>query len=112
MYVTATYHSGKDGPGATIEDGDVLPGRGGLWFDVRRWGGHLLSPGQRVQWRITNTGVFAMSIGKGRGGFEVPQRGVRRWETLDYRGVHMAEAFVLEGDLIVAQSEPFHVVIE
>ena len=44
----------------------------------------------------------------------MPSDGKRRLESLSYRGVHFVEAFVLlrEGDVLVAKSKPFHVVIE
>jgi hypothetical protein len=37
-----------------------------------------------------------------------------RWEALEYRGVHIAEAFVVRkaGGVLVGQSDPFFVVIE
>jgi hypothetical protein len=49
-----------------------------------------------------------------RGRFEDADDGTSRWETLQYRGIHMAEAFVVRrrDKTLVAQSEPFYVVIE
>jgi hypothetical protein len=40
--------------------------------------------------------------------------GNRRWEGLEYRGVHIAEAFIvrMSDSLLVGQSPPFNVVIE
>jgi len=51
---------------------------------------------------------------QGRGGFEPENRTDGRWEHLQYRGIHMAEAFVIRrsDDVLVAKSDPFYVVIE
>jgi len=98
---------------ALCED-DVLPRRGGIWFDLTVNEGQPLSPDYRVQWRVTNTGAMALSLRVGRGEFYAPTSGNRRWEELSYRGVHIVEAFVLRrrDDVLVAKSPPFHVVIE
>ena len=55
-----------------------------------------------------------MALKKGRGGFEIPNDGHRRWESLEYRGVHMAEAFIIRknDERLVGFSEPFYVVIK
>ncbi|CAH2409369.1 SMODS domain-containing nucleotidyltransferase [Mesorhizobium escarrei] len=113
--VVSIFHTSKDGiNGTPVRSGQILRPRGGLWFDVKLRDGRSIPDGHRVQWRITNTGAIAMALGKGRGGFEVPQRGNRRWEALEYRGVHIAEAFVIRmsDDVLVAQSDPYHVTIE
>jgi hypothetical protein len=114
VQVLATWQEGRHSPsGIPVQDFDELSPKGGLWFDVRVNGGQPLPPGYRVRWRITNTGAIALAMGKGRGGFEHPQEGHRRWEELSYRGVHLSEAFIIrERDgLIVGQSDPFHVMI-
>jgi hypothetical protein len=97
-----------------INQDDVLPRRGGIWFDVSVDGGQPLSADYRVQWRVTNTGAMALSLGAGRGEFYPPTSGNRRWEDLAYRGVHIVEAFVLrrQDDVLVAKSPPFSVIIE
>lgn len=115
VVVSASHHSSRDSYyGEPLQSGDALPPQGGLWFDVTLPTGQALPDGHYVEWRVTNTGARAMALGQGRGGFEVPQRGARRWETLTYRGVHIAEAFVVDRTTgtLVAQSRPFHVVIE
>ena len=66
------------------------------------------------RWRVTNTGVVALTAQAGRGGFYPSSTGTRRWEELRYRGVHFVEAFIVlrSGDTLVGKSKPFHVVIE
>ncbi|HZR85379.1 MAG TPA: nucleotidyltransferase [Bradyrhizobium sp.] len=100
--------------GRAIRAGEVLPPRGGLHFRAFTADGAPLSPEFEVQWRITNTGAVAMAKGAGRGGFYVENSSHGRWETLDYRGVHLSEAFVIRrsDNVLVAKSDPFYVVIE
>jgi hypothetical protein len=114
VQVSATHHRSKDGSGAAIRSGEVVPARGGIWFEARSWAGAPVGPEYRVQWRITNTGVAALTDKCGRGFFYPPTSGNRLWEGLQYRGVHIAEAFLIRwaDDVLVGQSEPFHVVIE
>lgn len=112
--IIATWRSSRNSPdGKDVEDFDELPGNGGLWFDVRVNGYEHVPPGHSVRYRITNTGAVAMALKKGRGGFETPQEGTKRWEPLEYRGVHLAEAFIVRDSdrRLVGQSAPFHVVI-
>lgn len=112
--VLATWQATQHAPEAqVVQDFEEVPRSGGLWFDVRVNDGESLPPGYSVRWRITNTGAFALKIGQGRGGFEHPTFGNRRWEGLQYRGVHLAEAFILRDrdNVLVGQSAPFHVMI-
>nr|WP_298928865.1 nucleotidyltransferase [uncultured Erythrobacter sp.] len=97
-----------------IADFEALPPKGGVRFDVRQHDGSEIPSGFFVRWRITNTGMIAMALGKGRGRVYSPSNGHQRWEPLAYRGVHLAEAFVVQHSTneIVAQSAPFHVVIQ
>lgn len=97
-----------------IGDFEQLPPNGGVWFNVVVNAGGPLPHGHTVRYRITNTGSVALALKKGRGGFETPQEGNRRWEPLQYRGVHLAEAFIIRNSdsKLVGQSLPFHVVIE
>jgi Adenylyl/Guanylyl and SMODS C-terminal sensor domain len=94
--------------------GEALAPRGGLHFRATVNGGDRVPDGFQVQWRITNTGAVALAKGAGRGGFETENRADGRWEELQYRGIHMAEAFVIRrsDDVLVAKSQPFYVVIE
>ncbi|MFN3627832.1 MAG: SMODS domain-containing nucleotidyltransferase [Parvibaculum sp.] len=101
------------GRGHRINSGEALSPHGGLWFDVRVNKFQPVPADCYVRWRITNTGAVAMALGCGRGGFEKPTDGDRRWEGLQYRGVHMAEAFIIRrsDNRVVGQSSPFYVVI-
>lgn len=115
VQVLATWQRSKNATqGRPINSGEILPREGGIWFDVVVNNFEVLPAGFRVQWRITNTGTVALSRHNGRGGFYVAQRGNRRWEALEYRGVHIAEAFIIRSNdnVLVGQSSPFNVVIE
>lgn len=98
----------------SVSLGDVLPATGGLWFDAYINDVQPIPSGFRVQWRITNTGDVAFRKQQLRGFFYAPTTGNRRWEGLSYRGVHIAEAFIIRrsDDVLVAKSPPFDVVIE
>lgn len=115
VQVFAEHRSSQtSGRGHPVNSGEALPPQGGLWFDVRVNKFQQVPADCYVRWRITNTGAVAIALKKGRGGFERPNDGNRRWEALEYRGVHMAEAFVIRksDDLLVGFSEPFYVVIK
>lgn len=106
--------AGTSTQGQVTRVGEALPARGGLHFRATVNGGQRIPDGFQVQWRITNTGAVALAKGAGRGGFETENRADGRWEELQYRGIHMAEAFVIRrsDDVLVAKSQPFYVVIE
>lgn len=114
VQTTAEYANTRSARRHSVQNGEALPRRGGLWFDVRVNKFQLVPPECYVRWRITNTGAIAIAQKMGRGGFEHPTEGNRRWEGLSYRGVHMAEAFVIRrsDNRIVGYSEPFYVVIK
>lgn len=115
VQVFAEYRASQDSRrGNRINSGEALPPRGGIWFDVRVHKFQAVPADCYVRWRITNTGAVAMALNKGRGSFEKPTDGDRRWEALEYRGVHMAEAFIIRrsDDRLVGFSEPFYVVIK
>jgi hypothetical protein len=115
VQVFAEYRASQSsGRGHPVNSGEAVPPQGGLWFDVRVNKFQTVPAECYVRWRITNTGAVAMALKKGRGGFEKPNDGNRRWESLQYRGVHMAEAFVIRriDDRLVGFSEPFYVVIK
>lgn len=114
VHTSAEYASSKSARRHSVQSGEVLPRKGGLWLDVRVNKFQPVPADCYVRWRITNTGAIAISQKMGRGGFEHPTEGNRRWEGLAYHGVHMAEAFVIRrsDDRIVGSSEPFYVVIK
>ncbi|MET3225847.1 hypothetical protein ABIF35_006634 [Bradyrhizobium japonicum] len=115
VWVTAEWREQRAATvGRAIRAGEILRPLGGLHFRVTTADGAPLSPDFEVQWRITNTGAVAMAKGAGRGGFYIENSSHGRWETLDYRGVHMADAFVIRrsDNMLVAKSDPFYVVIE
>lgn len=115
VQISATWHPSRSSTACSpLQRDDALPRRGGIWFNLTVNGGEALPAGYRVQWRVTNTGTMALALGNGRGGFYPPTSGTKRWEDLAYRGVHIVEAFILrhKDDVLVAQSPPFHVVID
>ena len=63
---------------------------------------------------MTNTDEEARQARQLRGGLEKCNEGNNRWETLSYRGIHTIETFVVRtrDDTLVAQSEPFLVLVE
>jgi hypothetical protein len=113
VQVLASWHRSRNVDGRYIRNGEVLPRNGGLWFDVRVNDHDPVPGGFRVEWRITNTGAVALGRGHGRGDFYVSNTQNKRWEELAYRGVHIAEAFIvrMRDNVLVGQSSPFSVVI-
>ncbi|WP_341235512.1 cyclic GMP-AMP synthase DncV-like nucleotidyltransferase [uncultured Sulfitobacter sp.] len=115
VQVFAEYRASKaSGKNNRVNSGEVLPPRGGLLFDVKINKFQAVPGDYYVRWRITNTGAVAIALKKGRGGFESPNEGNRRWESLEYRGVHMAEAFIIRrsDNRLAGYSEPFYVVVK
>lgn len=115
VHVTVAHHASRQSDiGRAIRRGEALPRSGGLWFKAYANDGSPIPDGFRVEWRITNTGAEALMSGAGRGGFYHSERTHSRWEALQYRGVHLAEAFVVRNsdETLVAKSEPFEVVIQ
>jgi hypothetical protein len=117
LKVSAALHESEKG--AKIKDvtsgQGPLPKRRWLRFIVREVGGAAFSDDKyKAYWRITNTDHEAVSANSMRGGFEKPNDGTSRWEGLQYRGVHTAEAFVIRrrDNMLVGQSDPFYVVVE
>ncbi|MNQ63729.1 hypothetical protein D3C85_781210 [compost metagenome] len=81
-----------------------------IYFDVVGDDGRPLGGAYEVHWRITNTG----DVPSLRGEFYSSDDGHEREETLEWRGVHLAEAFVVSrvDGRLASVSEPFYVVIE
>ncbi|MFO1387710.1 SMODS domain-containing nucleotidyltransferase [Cellvibrio sp.] len=65
----------------------------------------------RVKWRVTNTDVTAAAKGQLRGEFYGSHEHGTRWEKLEFRGVHIVEAFLIKNDQLIGQSPPFYVTI-
>jgi hypothetical protein len=67
-----------------------------------------------VKWRVTNTDKAAYDAGQLRGEFYDSDRSASRTEYLQYRGVHIVEAFLVRqrDNRLAGKSEPFFVAIE
>lgn len=116
VVLTASRHSTKDG----LKLGDArsgegpLPKRQWLLFEARSSTGVNLSKEYDVEWRVTNTDQEATREKCLRGDFYPSSSAHTRWEELKFRGVHTVEAFAIQkrDKMLVAQSDPFYVVIE
>ncbi len=107
----------------SFSHGRTMPIRSGMPVEAGQWiefwslvGGHLPSLDYETHWRITNTGSVAAEKKQLRGEFNASDIGAphHRREHLEYRGIHMAEAFVVRrsDQLLIGHSKPFYVVIE
>ena len=117
VVVRADLHRSNIGTQLVREVQSLEPLQPGHWLHFRATttiGQPFLSPDFLVMWRITNTDEAAARAGSLRGGFERPEIDNRRWEQLQYRGVHLVEAFIIRrrDERIVGQSEAFQVMIE
>jgi hypothetical protein len=117
VFVRAELHRSKHGtqPVGTVSSLHPLPPGHWLHFKAVSNTGSPFDPRlYRVKWRVTNTDEAAARANCLRGKFEDPENDNSRWEELKYRGVHLVEAFVISkrDNRIVAQSEPFRVMIE
>lgn len=114
--VTARLHRSKNGGLVrSVTSIDPMPPGHWLHFQAHTAVGAPFNPSDyRVEWRVTNTDEAAYNANCLRGEFYKPGLDNSRWEELKYRGVHIVEAFVIRqrDELLVAQSEPFRVVIE
>jgi hypothetical protein len=94
---------------------DPLPKRCWIKFHANyTTDGRSLVDGYAVHWRVTNTDREAHTANCLRGEI-IPANSVySHWESLRFRGVHMAEAFIVrkQDDVLVAYSNPFYVTIE
>lgn len=115
--VEASVHNGRNGVWLeSLGHDHATPQPKGrhLNFKARTQTGFPLAGDYAVHWRVTNTDAEARRAGCLRGGFERSNEGATRWEELSYRGVHTVEAFVVRqrDNVLVAQSDPFYVVVE
>lgn len=114
--VVASRHTARNGVWIdTITSGaGPLPKHHWLRFEARTGVGTPVTNDFEIHWRVTNTDEAARRADCLRGGFEASNDGASRWEQLEYRGVHTVEAFAVRkrDQVLVAQSDPFYVVIE
>ena len=105
----------------TFAHGRTMPVSNGAAVEPGQWiqfwsllGGVTPGADYQTHWRITNTGSVEQKHRALRGGFEASSEPHTRREELTYRGVHMAEAFVVRvsDQRLVGHSDPFYVVIE
>jgi len=103
------------------EQGRSIAVKSGMSLEPHQWiyfssklGGLTPSNAYQTHWRVTNTGTVAALKGALRGEFNNSDSPHARKEWLEFRGVHMVEAFVvrLADSRLVGTSEPFYVVIE
>ncbi|WP_292035557.1 MULTISPECIES: SMODS domain-containing nucleotidyltransferase [unclassified Brevundimonas] len=110
VVVGATLKGGaKSMYAVPVLSGDPLKPNQKIWFHALRSSGEPIGSEFVVHWRITNTG----DVPAPRGDYYASELGHERAETLEWRGVHLAEAFVvrrIDGSL-ASISEPFYVVI-
>jgi hypothetical protein len=110
--ITATVGGGPNHMSSyPVASGELLQPGPSIYFKAQRPDGNPLSADYRVEWRITN----APGSPKKRGEFNPSkEHSHERSEALEYRGVHMAEAFVIRkvDNRLVGWSDPFFVAIE
>lgn len=115
--VEATLHASRKGvwlESVSVDRLAPLPKNRYLQFQVRTSTGVPVAGDYDIHWRVTNTDHEAQQAACLRGGFEKANDGTSHWEALAYRGVHTVEAFVVRrrDQVLVAQSNPFYVVVE
>lgn len=111
VIISATVGGGsKHMHSKTIASGQILQAGPSIYFEATRPDGGPLGADYRVEWRITN----APGSPQPRGGFYPADNAHARVETLSWRGVHVAEAFVVRryDGVMVGWSDPFFVAIE
>jgi hypothetical protein len=112
--ITATLHAEREGAAIrNVSSLELLDKGYYLKFQARTGMGSPLPSIYDVRWRVTNTDEAAFAAGQLRGEFNKSEGTNYRWEYLQYRGVHLVEAFVLRrrDSMLVARSTPYHVVI-
>lgn len=111
VIVTATVGGGAQHmKSRSIASGQLVNAGPSIYLEAMTPSGAALSTNYKVEWRITN----APGSPWPRGGFYPGNSTHQRVETLSYRGVHIAEAFVLRArdGALVGASDPFFVAIE
>ena len=115
VIVIAQLYTARDGQWlSTIADLSAVPAGRWLRFEARTHLGLPFPDGYATWWRVTNTDQVAERANALRGDFYRSDRDQERWEKLEYRGVHLVEAFVVRkaDQQLLGKSAPFHVVIE
>jgi hypothetical protein len=113
--VRAALYNGRNGRFVRqVTDYQPLPKRYWLKFDAVGSIGSVWPEDYEIKWRITNTDREAIRASALRGAFYPSNDSSSRWEELQYRGLHLAEAFVVRkrDRTLVGSSAPFYVVIE
>jgi Adenylyl/Guanylyl and SMODS C-terminal sensor domain len=115
--VRASLYTGRNGTfvrQVQVTDYQPLPKRYWLKFDAVGSMGAVWPHDYEIKWRITNTDREAIRASALRGAFYSSDDKSSRWEKLEYRGLHLAEAFVVRkrDRTLVGSSAPFYVVIE
>lgn len=106
------YGTQRIGPVSSLEP--LSPGHWLHFKAVTNTGVPFDAGAYKVLWRVTNTDEAAARANALRGKIENPENDNSRWEQLQYRGVHLVEAFVMlkRTNTIVGQSGAFRVMIE
>ena len=115
VIVSAYLYRGRDGqPIRKIKS--LEPLKGGYWikFSASSSSGLPFPNEHCVMWRVTNTDKAAQKAKALRGEFYESDNNNSRWECLQYRGVHIVEAFLIRKttEVMLGKSEPFYIVIE
>ncbi|PPQ16626.1 nucleotidyltransferase [Bradyrhizobium sp. AC87j1] len=115
IHIKATLYRSK-GVGMIRAVNSLDPVPKGQWLEFAAVTSQGFPPGNDfdVWWRITNTDEEACNAKQLRGDFYRSEGAQTKFESLNYRGIHLVEAFVVRkrDDTLVAQSEAFRVLIE
>ncbi len=114
--INADLHQSENGPFVKhVDTLDPLPPGCWLHFQASAQTGMAFNPNDyAIEWRVTNTDEAAYLANCLRGKFYNSAKDNTRWERLQYRGVHLVEAFVIlkRNNTLIGQSGAFRVVIE
>ncbi|MDR1168955.1 MAG: MBL fold metallo-hydrolase [Heliobacteriaceae bacterium] len=103
--INATFQTKQGKTSNYYSNGDALPKGGTIQFNAKT---DVLGQ-YKIYWQIVNTGYEAEAAGAKqlRGGFEESTEHNMRREHTQYKGSHMAQAYVTQGGVCVAKSEEF-----